>query len=555
MLDHTRPGPEAGAVRLLDVPRHLWASAEALGAAWDRGLRAHVHRGASLPPALAPFASAPHSLERLCEAEIRGTPEPATPPRGDVALRPHQVVAAAAIAAARDEGRPGFVLADDVGLGKTLSIVGAVLDMYDVDTVLVVCPLYAVAHWRASIAMLGDCGKRFVVINYDRLKRLVDVPDVVGPARGGRRRKVSSLRGVARFGRAHAYDVVVWDECQRLRNPESARSLLAAKLTAASGFAVWASATTGHGPLELSYLAPVLRWRLAAPGTSDHASWCRAAGMSVSKGRGGKASWFGHEDSDAGRDAKARDLATMRRLVFEGPRAVGLRRTPEDIAGWPPITRSMSPVRLSEEAAEAYELAWHVFRDQLRLAGGRRASRPHVLTEQLRFRQKASLLRVGATAELVRDLLDAGRQVAVSVAFHETLDALRDALGGDARVAEVHGRRTPGENEASRMDFQTGRATVVLYTPVDAISLHEGEHNDAPRANVVHDVRWSGIDMRQVEGRCHRDGRSCPTYWLVADGTIDVRVAQAVVGRIEAMASMHGDDDAVDALHAMLAFL
>ena len=36
--------------------------------------------------------------------------------------RPHQLVAPDAILAARQEGRPGFLLGDFTGLGKTLSV-------------------------------------------------------------------------------------------------------------------------------------------------------------------------------------------------------------------------------------------------------------------------------------------------------------------------------------------------------------------------------------------------------------------------------------------------
>src|SRR5215217_449136 len=53
--------------------------------------------------------------------------------------RPHQLAARDAILGARREGRPGFLLGDLTGLGKTLSVWAALAAMPE-DEILVVCP-------------------------------------------------------------------------------------------------------------------------------------------------------------------------------------------------------------------------------------------------------------------------------------------------------------------------------------------------------------------------------------------------------------------------------
>ena len=63
-----------------------------------------------------------------------------------------------------------------------------------------------------------------------------------------------------------------------------------------------------------------------------------------------------------------------------------------------------------------------------------------------------------------------------------------------------------------------------------------------PRSEVIHDLRWSAIQMAQIEGRCHRDGRFAQVYWAYADGTIEDRIARVVAGRIQSMKEMVGDD-------------
>lgn len=87
----------------------------------------------------------------------------------------------------------------------------------------------------------------------------------------------------------------------------------------------------------------------------------------------------------------------------------------------------------------------------------------------------------------------------------------------------------------------------------EGISLHQGEHGDAPRSEIIHDLRWSAIQMAQIEGRCHRDGRFAQVYWAYADGTIEERIAQIVARRIQSMKEMVGDD--VETLRAIEALL
>jgi hypothetical protein len=167
------------------------------------------------------------------------------------------------------------------------------------------------------------------------------------------------------------------------------------------------------------------------------------------------------------------------------------------------------------------------------------------LAASLRLRQKSSLIRAPGTVELARELLDNGHQVAISVAFLETLTALREAFEtgvGALRCAAIHGGIPAAAREAERLRFQRGEARVVLFTVEEGISLHQGEHDDAPRSEVIHDLRWSAIQMAQIEGRCHRDGRFAQVYWTYADDTVEEKIARVVAGRIQSMKEMIGDD-------------
>jgi SNF2 family DNA or RNA helicase len=235
-------------------------------------------------------------------------------------------------------------------------------------------------------------------------------------------------------------------------------------------------------------------------------------------------------------------------MLFDAARGqapAGIRRRPEDVAGWPAINRILTPIELDGEARALYEQAWTEFRREMELAPRGRDPKS-ALAASLRLRQKSSFIRSSGTVELARELLDNGHQIAISVAFVETLTAMRDALEqrglGAIPCAVIHGGISAGAREAERMRFQRGEARVVLFTVEEGISLHQGEHNDVPRSEIIHDLRWSAIQMAQIEGRCHRDGRFAQVYWAYADGTVEEKIARVVASRIQSMKEMIGDD-------------
>lgn len=539
-LGATLPGglerfdPAAGTERdfVLDVPFASRGAARAAGARWSTAAKAHLWSGTHLPAALAPYRSEAFSWERLVEDRLNDTPSPVSTQRV-WKPRSHQRDAIEQIMASVRHGRMGHLLGDEVGLGKTVSAWEATRRMPFAKRVLVVCPHNVIPHWRRTIANLGDPPERVVVLNYERLDRLFEVPARTQSGKK-RKKKVKSSKALARVGRAMRFDVVIIDESHRCKNPTAARSKMCAKLVERSRFALWLSATAGQNPLELSYLAPLMADVTGArvSDLKDWEQWCVDQGIQVSRGAFGKWEWERNDE----------DCDTIRGLLFEGEVPAGTRRVPQEIAGWPEINRILTPATLSAEERSLYQSAWSAFRETMNLEGKGKDS-SHALVAQLRFRQKASFIRTQSTVDLASDLLDSGHQVAISVAFHESIDAIREPLEkAGHRCAQVHGRMSAREKEENRLAFQRGERKVVLFTVEEGISLHQGEHNDVPRSQIIHDLRWSAIQMSQIEGRSHRDGQFSQMYWMYGEETIEARIAQVVASRVVAMKSMVGDD-------------
>lgn len=537
---------------VLDVPFAMRAVAQSLGARWEKLSKSFIYEGSRLPAGLAPFAALSWSWEDAVQKAKAGISPKGWKGEDPYELRPHQTTAGKAICDALVAKLPGFLLADEVGLGKTLSAwlgVQLVARKLNAQRVVIVCPLSVQAHWRETLRRQGSEVGEVLIINYERLGKLFELDDGV---------KVKSKKGLARRGSAAETDIIIFDESHKLKNPLAARSKLGAKLVSNSKFVLWLSATAGQTPLELSYLAPLL-----AKGTgskardlTDFESWCQQQGFKLKKGAYGAWTWDGDLD----------DCKRLAQLLFEGKTPLAMRRRPQEIAGWPEISRSLWPQELNPEERALYQEEWMAFRSALiamqaaNAAGAKVVSaknadakgKPGVvnkglggLVAALRFRQKSSLLRVDATVDFALDLLEQGIKPAISCAFVETMEAIAAKLAAKKKVcAKIYGGQSANERETQRLRFQKGEAEVALFTIEEGISLHQGEYEDVPRSLLIHDLRWSAIQMAQIEGRTHRNGQFAQAYWLLGESTIEAKIAARVAKRAVAMKALSGETDA-----------
>lgn len=314
------------------------------------------------------------------------------------------------------------------------------------------------------------------------------------------------------------------------------RAKLALKIQEKAKFNLYMSATAGQNPLELSYLAPLLAkiTGQSVKSMADFENWCKGMNLGVKRAEFGKWVW----------DGSSASIDKIHNLLFKD-NAAALRRTPADIAGYPEISRALTPLELIPDERDLYNLAWNEFKN-VTLDKKSSKAKENALVARLRLRQKASLLKIPYTIEQIEDLLDNGHQVAVSVAFKETMHKIAELLKAKKiDCSMISGEQNANEKEKERMRFQTGETKVVLFTVEEAISLHQGEYNNAPRSMLIHDLRWSAISMSQIEGRTHRDGKFSQIYWLYFNDTVEEDIAKIVLNRVISMKSMVGDDTQV----------
>lgn len=522
---------------VIDMPFMLRNSLALFGGTYNKEYKVSVINRERLPEELLPYASKPYSYEAWVEKELNGNYRKEIleqmPKKDLMTPREYQVSGYEAIKNAIKIGSNGFLLADEVGLGKTITSILSFREK-KFETVLIVTTLAAVAHWRKTLLNFHLPNKEIIVINYDRLQKLFELSD---SAKGTAKTKKAKNKKIASKGVAQEFDFIIFDESHKLKNNTSMRSKLALKLVEKNEFTLWLSATAGQNPLELSYLAPLLAkiTRQSAKTMAEFEVWCKSMDLGVSRGDYGKWLWNGTKES----------IEKVKNLLFGHKPIVALRRTPVDIAGYPEIARELMPVELNVDDLKNYALAWDDFKRMMndQSIKGVKEKKQNGLVAQLRLRQKTSFLKIPYTLEHIYDLLENNHQVAVSINFKDTIFEMKKQLEEKKiGVSIIYGELSATEKEEQRLKFQKGENKVVLFTVEEAISLHQGEYNNAVRSMLIHDLRWSAIQMSQIEGRTHRDGKFSQIYWLFFNDTIEEEIAKIVLRRVINMKNMVGDD-------------
>jgi hypothetical protein len=528
--------------------------------------------GTELPEYLQPYESTPYSLQRWLEDDANETWRPETTRARAMEPRATQLESVRRHLAALDNDFPYFAQMDSTGLGKTLAVCETVRQMSaaEIGTVLVVAPKGALPGWRRTIAdseadIDPSDRKRWLLLTYQSTKKLLTVPEDTDL---GKRKRTQNKRTITLGELRFDIDVLIADESHALMNIESQQSQILWRYQEAARAVVWMSATPGYQPLHFAYMARAIEQSTGTEIIGDDESlgyaltvkWANYlidAGFAIKTGKAstGLATWR-WEPEDAAQ--RARDIASVHRWLSGGAVPWSISRPS------PPTPREPLGQELTAAQKRLYNAAWVDYRKEVGLPVYKRGvlqKNASLRSATLRFRQKCSYLRIEASADQVRTWVKAGNQVFVSMFYRESVAALAENLrDGGLAVAVVDGSMSSPAQEAEIRRFQTGDAAVIVSTTTSAINLHTNElllpegttSTVAPRITLIHDPRWTPIDIRQIEGRANRIDKdhnhtTSTCYYGYAEGTVEEEMVLTGVERIADLGSIVGQSDLIDA--------
>lgn len=566
------------AIHTLDIP---WGFKHPDITYW-KDKKVYVYKGALLPAELKRFKSEDFSYHRWQEDEFNGHVLPPEAPTTIFKPRKHQVEAAKKIFKSFYKGERGYLESDSTGLGKTLSVLSGItaiskkegFDYKNKAKVLIVCPKSVIPQWRNTIHAYPTSTTviRPLIINYQQLNKLLVAP---ATAKVAKKRSTKNRQTATKGTPTVDWDFVIFDESHKLKHITSQTTLAAEKIAkldqkyirGKTPYVVFSTATPGDSPMNFAIMAGIVAPLLSkAPAaktitpklwggflnslnfhmtkTKTGWSWITIPGFDKNSPDPKKRALYQKQEREVKR--KQRQDAQRIGKALISPGAPFIRRSPTDLAGWPEQQLIPLPIDLTPGQQTVYEEVWTRFRNWLNLTPARKDPKG-ALVEMLRYRQKASILKVPALVDFIEDQVEAGNQVFVSCQFIETIDKLKEELiKKKIKVTEISGRNV-ADREQNRIAFQKNKVDVVLSTVVEGISLHANEQlpdgtkaSSKPRVTIVADTRQNSLDTIQLLGRCHRDSENSLAYFPVLSKTIEEKIVDSFVNKQANLKSMTG---------------
>lgn len=442
---------------------------------------------------------------------------------------------------------------------------------------LIVCPKSVIPQWRNTILSYpaSTTVLRPLIINYEQLNKLLIPPST---AKVAKKRSTKNRQTASRGTPTVDWDFVIFDESHKAKNYTSQTTKAAERVSklyqkysvGKTPFVLFSTATPGDTPLNFSIMAGIIAPLLSrAPAAKEVTPklWGGFLNSMNFHMRKTKAGWawitlpgFDKNSPDPAkraaykvqlREVKRKQRADAQRIgkALIQPGAPFIMRSPSDIQGWPEQQVIPLPIDLTSGQQSIYEEAWTLFRDWLNLTPARKDPKG-ALVQMLRYRQKASLLKVPALVDFIMDQVEAGNQVFVSCQFIETVDELKQSLiKKRVSVTEMSGRNVKFR-EKNRLSFQKNEVDVILSTVVEGISLHANEDlpdgtkaSDKPRITIVADLRQNSLDTQQILGRAHRSGESSVAYIPIISKTIEERIVDSFINKQANLKTMTGSSE------------
>lgn len=404
----------------------------------------------------------------------------------------------------------GYILADDVGLGKTVSAIAAAV-LQGKYPVLVVCPAHLPQQWQNMFKRFAPSLVTHILKKsqpYDlsmkpkrQKKNLGQAdllpaaqPDVIITSYHKLRGWAEELEGKAKL--------VVFDECQQLRS-DSSEIYRASKLVAYSAEKrLGLSATPIYNYGEEFF--PVIN--VIAPGALGERAeflreWCTA-----------------HHEDGKSRLGDAREFGAY--LRREG---LMLRRTRAEVGReLPPLEKVVheiqaDPMALEKIKGNAVQLA----RTVLRAGEAYRGEKMQAAGEfDNIMRQATGIAKAPYVAEFVRLLLESGEPV-VLYGWHRTVYEIWLEALAEFNPVLYSGSESASQKEEAVRKFKSGESRLLI------LSLRSGAGldglQDVCSVMVFGELDWSPGVHVQCMGRPHRDGQTnpCIAYFLVSDQGAD----------------------------------
>ena len=434
--------------------------------------------------------------------------------------------------------RNGCILADDMGLGKSIQSIIAALES-GAKKILVVAPSSAKINWEREINVFCNettiiDGKKwneskFTIINFDILKNFHTLID-------GRKKKKDGAEPLLNRDLVNAnFDLVIIDEAHNLKNNESIRGKIMVELCVKHNIPkVWLLTGTpvANRPMDFFNLLKIIKspiadnWRHYAQRYCDGKKFFKTL-----KNGQRKQIWI--TDGASNLD----ELANKTKNII-------LRRLKTDVLDMPDKVITPMYHKLSDKEWGQYDQLWDDYLLKREAAGKSSGNLQKDLVELILLRQFIAAIAIPHTIEMVENALEMGRKVIVFTSFTEELEILSRHFG---KLAVSHnGPMTTTQKQRSVDSFQNNPKVKVFIGNIKsagvAITLTEAT------VVIFNSFDWVTGNNEQAEDRAFRIGQKndVNVYYQLFDNTISTRMWYMLQNKKDVISTIMGDKKLTD---------
>lgn len=409
-------------------------------------------------------------------------------------------------------GRDSSILADDMGLAKTMQSIIAALESGS-KKILVICPSSLKLNWKREISVfcedvaicrgvLWDEAK-FTIVNYDILKNFHTIKEndsEIDP------RLMNTEIINAKF------DHIIIDEAHYLKDHKTMRGKLVNDIVKELGVKkVWLLTGTpvANRPMDYYNLLKLIKDPTADNWVYYATHFCQGRQLTKKVGKTIKKIW--KTDGSANLD----ELRERTKHRF-------LRRLKTDVLDMP--DKVLTPVyyELTDDERKKYEQLYDEYLMARKEQGKSNRGLRREMVEIVLLRQFIALKMIPYTIEFVESVLEEGRKVIIFTTFTEELETLMAHFG---KMAVKHNGQMSDKDKQDSVDrFQTEKSVKVFVGNIKSagvgITLTEGT------VEVFNSFDWVPGNNEQAEDRSYRIGQKNDVLvrYQLFDDTISTRM-------------------------------
>ena len=430
--------------------------------------------------------------------------------------------------------RNGCILADDMGLGKSVQSIVAALES-GAERILIVAPSSTKINWEREINVFCDDtaiidGKKFnsakfTIINFDILKNFHTLTD------GKKKKEGETEKVLIRDLANQNFDLAIIDEAHYLKNHESIRGKIMVDLSVKYKIPkVWLLTGTpvANRPMDFFNLLKIIKSPIAENWKHYAVRYCDGRQfMRTLKNGQRKQIWLTDGASNL------EELAAKTKNII-------LRRLKTEVLDMPDKVVTPMYHKLDLNGWKMYDLLWDEYMAKRKAEGKKSIESQKDLVELILLRKFIAMSAIPSTIEMVENAIEMGRKVIVFTSFTEELEALSEHFGKAA--VKHNGPMTTRAKQKSVDDFQNNPKVKVFVGNIKSAGV--GITLTEATVVIFNSFDWVPGSNEQAEDRAFRIGQKndVNVYYQLFVDTISTRMWNMLNNKKDIINTIMGDN-------------